>query len=217
MTVSPAIGFLSISRREDVDVVELSHDYLAEQLESVQPKIGSIWPLRKLREAVYGAELKPSDLAVILERARAEKLDIGPREGNVVLNAALAAEIDAFGAFEVARDSGAEVHQILEEAIDEGQPSKIAVTAVKVLRTIQTDERSNYSERALRRPDVASSCLRRARRSRQPQGGARSRGRASRPGARGARPGGACQARQAAGERPRRDRRPRRSATNSAA
>jgi hypothetical protein len=145
------------NRFESAVFVELSHDYLAEQLPTVQAHIGGIWPRRLLGLALETGSLLDRE-AVELVLRRDPPLELDAREAELVFRSSLMTTADIVRAFEFAREAGVDVRPILQQAL-EGTNTDAALAAVQALGTPESDEWLNLVEGALKRPILASAAV----------------------------------------------------------
>lgn len=82
-------SFIRKSKRENQDVVELSHDYLVNNLDSLQIRVKAIWPRRRLQRAM-GLALPLSLEDFITISRDANLLSISDKEAEFLFRTALA-------------------------------------------------------------------------------------------------------------------------------
>lgn len=133
------IRFIRRSKRDRIEVIELSHDYLVDRLDYLASRVRTIWPQRTLQRAfsTYQVDRQfagPEDLDAIMSQLGS--LSIGPPEAEFLLRSAIAIGADNMLAlFNLAFGISHNVWPILQSTIRE-ETGSVAINTLNLCRGI---------------------------------------------------------------------------------
>lgn len=145
-----ASGLVRLQKiRDDIDVVELAHDYLVSHLTDLQEEVRKILPRRILKSALANYQnqkklVPPDDLRIISEKIHL--IDFSREQAEIFFRSALKSGryIDLW--FEHASAKGVKVWEILDEGIRGDDPQQHSYIK-KLLVQLQTPEVFDFLKR----------------------------------------------------------------------
>lgn len=108
------LHLVRIGRRDGLDVVELSHDYLARRMGDLKRRVASIWPRRKLAAAALRGSATIDELEAILA---AEGVIATDAEAELLLRSAVAHGFRMSTWMAFAEKHGVDVWRVLRELV----------------------------------------------------------------------------------------------------